>query len=473
MLGTFSRTELRDFDAWCSSGIHKMNPATLLLARHLSGHLAAADVVSLKKERVVEQVFGGLLDDQKWYDHLSGVRKLIMRFLLYADMISDSERHNHRFLKLLRERQLGQAFEKASRKHQKTLEKMPYRNDEQALLAYRHADEQDHHFLMQQSRDQSDYLGRKNTSLDTFYIISKLRIACEQLNRARIVQGDGHDDLAALLVAHILENRQLFASEPAIGVYVNIYQCLTQDSDEAFDELVDTIQQHYASFPPKETKGIFHHAQNFCIRRINRGEHAYLQRIFELYQFQLERGLIYEGAHINQWDYKNIATVGTRLGRFDWVRNFLHDFGKKLAPGLADNAFNFNLASFYFETGQYSEALILLQQVYFTDVYYQLGSRCILLKVYYEQTDVEGLLALIRSFKSFLQRNKTVSDTQRELHLNLLRFTKKCQQLYDDKPRSVTAAYKRKVSALKQQVETKNITNKQWLLRKVEELVHA
>lgn len=65
------------------------------------------------------------------------------------------------------------------------------------------------------------------------------------------------------------------------------------------------------------------------------------------------------------------------------------------------------------------------KKVEFTDVFYQLDSRVLQLKIYFESDDYENLFYHISAFRIFLKRNNSISENQRTIYRNLVRFKAK------------------------------------------------
>ena len=108
------------------------------------------------------------------------------------------------------------------------------------------------------------------------------------------------------------------------------------------------------------------------------------------------------------------------------MKNFVQKYKEHVAPEFRKNAFAYNMAAYYFGIEKYREALKLLQTVEFTDVFYHLGSKSLLLKAYYEMDNAESFYSLISAFRVYLRRNKKISQAQFSNHLNLINFAKKC-----------------------------------------------
>ncbi|MBL4654652.1 MAG: hypothetical protein JKY33_02355, partial [Bacteroidia bacterium] len=179
----------------------------------------------------------------------------------------------------------------------------------------------------------------------------------------------------------------------------------------------------------------------------------------------LDKEIILEEKNISPWDYKNIVTVGLRVEEIEWTKKFIHDYEKKIAVEFRKNAFTYNLACLHFHQKEYTKALKLFQEVDFTDVYYSLDSKSKLLKIYYELEEVEGLYSLIDSFRTYLRRNKLISDYQKTVYLNLIKYVKKAMQI------KLNGNDTKKIIVLKNEVESnKQVADINWLTAKLDDL---
>jgi len=129
----------------------------------------------------------------------------------------------------------------------------------------------------------------------------------------------------------------------------------------------------------------------------------------------------------------------------------------------AQNAYTFNLAKLYFYQKKYDQVLPLLQNVEYTDIFYQLDSKTTLIKVYYELGSYLPLMSLKESFAIMLRRKKLISEQNRINYMNFIRFTMKLFRA-DVKDQI-------KLNSLKKAIaDSTNVADKGWLLEKVTEL---
>jgi hypothetical protein len=120
--------------------------------------------------------------------------------------------------------------------------------------------------------------------------------------------------------------------------------------------------------------------------------------------------------------------------------------------------------SLNFYKQQYGKVARILQTVEFTDVFYNLDSRSLLMKTYYELNEFEALFTFSDTFSNYLRRNKHISAYQKTVYLNLVKFITRLARV---KNRDGAISVK-----LKTEIETsREVADATWLKSKVEELV--
>ena len=117
----------------------------------------------------------------------------------------------------------------------------------------------------------------------------------------------------------------------------------------------------------------------------------------------------------------------------------------------------------YYYSKSYKFVLKYLQEVEFTDLYYQLDSKSILLKVYFETDEQEALLHHIAAFKVFLSRNKNISSYQLTIYKNFIRYSLKIFR---------AGTNTGKLNILKKEIaSSSNISDRNWLLERINEVL--
>lgn len=314
-----------------------------------------------------------------------------------------------------------------------------------------------------------DFLLEKQAYLDCYFVEEKLRDGCELLIRSRLTKVAFLEGPALLFCLETARSDMAQAQGFTKAViYAMLYNLLKTNEISAFDPTLQTIQQFAGLFTSEELQNSYNQLQNFCIEQINRGQQAFLEKLFQLYQVQLSSGLLIVDGRLPEWHYKNIVTTGLRLGESAWVGRFLEEYKPLLEPNVAENAYSYNLAALNYHTGNLDAVLRLLVQVDYTDLRYHLDAKSLLLRTYFDLEEEEALLSLVEAFKQYLKRNKQLTDFQKQGYFNLLKFARKAFQLKMSQGVLSRKKWLDAQQSLVASVEAApTVFNKSWLLEKI------
>lgn len=296
-------------------------------------------------------------------------------------------------------------------------------------------------------------------NLEIFYLSRKLQLFCEVINLKNILSGEF--DLHLYEEIKELATKEPFAKIPVVQVYYHILLTLTDSSNEKnFNRLRELLIKHSHLFPVTELKDMYQYVKNYCVKKINQGNTNFVKTLFEIYKTMLADKRLMNADYLSQWEYKNMVSIALRLNEKSWCRNFIHKYINYLPPAERKNALAYNLAYWYFMNVDFKKAIRQLQDVVFTDVFYQLDARVILLKAYYELDEVETFFYHASAFRLFLLRNRSISDYQRTINRNLIKFLTRLVR---------AGTSNSKLQKLKQEIALeKNVADLNWLNEKVE-----
>lgn len=421
-----------------------------------------------------DKLFGALFPNeaykaQKVSDVFTYAYRCLEEFLSFSELEVDTKQKELYQLRAFRKLDMDHQFTKLFDRSNTTLPDRTLTTSELHLKDQQLWAEKDLYELGLDGRTKDKSIEQVDKQLDLYYLTTKLRLACEMKNRQNIVKEEFDIHFIDQLKSMLTDKPKLAEAQPAISIYLNIWHTLTDaENTDHYYQLIGLLDAHYQQFNLRELSSIYDYAQNYCIKKINTGQQQFLQEIFELYNTLLERGIIFINGELSQWDYKNMVTVGTRLKEFDRTLDLINRYKDHLPEADRENAFNYNLANYYYSNKQYDEALKLLRDVQYTDVYYGLGARSLLLKVYYEAAEFDPLYSLCDSFKIYLKRNDQVSEYQYYAHMNLVRLTKRLTDLRLKLNVSGQAVLERELKKLKDRMEMYGqVTNSQWILQEI------
>jgi hypothetical protein len=427
----------------------------------------------LEKGRVYQMIFqNGPFDEQKFKDLLSLGMKTFKGFLSFYRLRQDEFAQGFALLEELENRKWENEFNKTRQALEKVGETQPGQLQEKALRSLRLQEILLNFQGTLKNRKVEDSVQVAGDLLDSYYLLYRLKIAVEMANRRNVVGQEFDLGMLEPMLGYLLGHPEKVEQAVGVRIYLLLYQLLTQPEAQAvFEELTQLLHSGISNFALQERREIYGYTINFCIQQINRGKNQYLPGMLDLYQQALDDETLMDGGWLSQWDYKNIVSAGLKANRYDWCERFIETYKVKVEPGTRDNAYTYNLASLHYEQGNYKQALKLLQHVEFSDQFYHLGSKVILLKSYFELGDVEALMHLCETFRMYLKRNTDLSKYHQTTNMNLIALTRKLADLQSRWGGMGKKEREGQLEKMKAAIAEKgNVAQKAWLVGKVEAL---
>lgn len=463
LLKTLSSAEMKELERFLRSPYFNTNEKLTDIFLFLKQHHPAYENQP-EKEKLYAAIYPGKkYRDVHFRQYFSALTSLVEEFLAVQKFGKEKTMFRHALLEEMIDRDAENLFNRTLLKTNGEAKS----EDDTYYLSQFHLEDIRNKFLVNTAQQQNRFSEKPDYAkaiklLDTFYIIRKLKFYCSELNYKTIAAVEQE----SILMDEILEllSKQDYSGTPAIVIYHKILRTLTEpENEENFASLLKTLKASDHLFPQSEAREMYIYAQNFCIRQINKGKTPYLKEILNIYRVLLEREIILEKGILSPWDYKNIVVTALRLGEFKWTEKFIREYKDKLPEKERENAFTYNLAKYYFYKKDYSNVLKLLQNVEYSDVFYSLDSKSMLLKTYYELNEIDSLDSMMDSFKIYLLRNKALSEHHVKTYKNLLRIVRKLSR--------IIPSDMKKIELLEKEIEqTKPLADIGWLREKIGEL---
>ncbi len=474
-LKTLSSKEIKRFETFVASPYFNTNLNTNHLLEHILDYGPDYDADTLSLENCFRHLFPTekTIKLQKVRDQMSILYKLLKKFLVFEAWQNKEGDQDLALLEQLRMRRLYKLHGIHFKSIYEKMQQSPYLDRNYYLLQHRLMEEAEANFMYQEVRkNQGELLQQSVDHLDQFYVSKKMARMIEMLNRSSIVNTQFNLHFMEELET-ILENKSMDHLDiPAINVYFQVCKIFKHaDEDRYFFELLELLEQNSQYFPKTEARTLYRMAQNYCIRKINKGEEQFLGELFRIFQRLLSSQILIENEEIRTPDYDNIIAVAVRLKAFAWVHIFMDKYTDLLPVTDKDNAYHYNLAKLYYEEKDFDKVIDLLNTVKFTDVYYEINTKYILMKLYYDQDELDVLSYSVIAFEKLVKRNKQISSQNRGGIINFLYFLKKLSKLkkqigYKDR----VFIEKQKIKVLELMETRTPITNISWIKDKLKEL---
>lgn len=419
-------------------------------------------IIKTEGDLADEEAFANLYPTQA-YDAqqlrfvMSWLVKRLEKYLLVEDLFADKSECQVRLCQLYRKQDLDRHATASQRQAEKMLAKASFHSS--SYYQQRHRLTQEQNLLAsKQRRTAVLQLQEQSDALDAYFLVTKLKEACELLSHQAVVKNSYDLSVLEALLPFLTTN--LVQQQPVLGVFLECFQMLRSGTDTShFFRLKAKLQEAGHLLPLDERRDVYLFAINFSIRRYNASEQNFGEEAFLLYQLALAEGLLTMDGYLSRFAYRNIVALGLQLKRFDWVATFLEEYRPSLAPSYQSATYFFNLAKLEYARGNLDAVIMALQKADYRDVLLNLAAKTLLVKVYYEQQALQALDSHLSAMRRFLRRKKMLAY-HRDNYMNFVRTVKKLLSLnyYD----------REEVQQLKEELEaTQPLTEREWLLEQV------
>ncbi len=455
--------ELKNLRKWLHSPIHNQREDVVALFDYLAAGNHLTEPKYLNKERIFSKLFGRStpFDDAKIRQTIHFLQKAVEKFLVFEELTADEIRNKIALAISFRQRKLDKVFQKTLSDLEESRGTADQRTD--SFFRNEYLIEQEKYSFMADKQPASSLnLQAVANALDKTFIIEKLKLSCRMIFHQALYNSSYEISLMDPILQFI-EEKEL-VKEPAIGVYYYILKAITEQQGDRryFEQLRSLVRNSIRVFPPSELREVYLMGINYCIKKINAAEEAYKRETFEWYKQGLESKILLENNQVTRHTYFNAVAAGLLVKEFNWVDRFITQYKPLLAEELRENLSHFCRSKLLFEKKDYKSAMRLLAQVEYDDILINLNAKSMLLKMLYEQDELDALDSLLESVRTYIQRKKVIGY-HKNIYSNLVKYTRKLVRV---NPYSQDQKEK-----LKQEILTANpLAERQWLLEQLANL---
>ncbi|MCC6459734.1 MAG: hypothetical protein IT260_04665 [Saprospiraceae bacterium] len=457
---SLTRKEIRDLHKWLQSPAHNQRSDVIQLFDYLTKN-PSNDEAFLEKERAWNAIAPKEpYDDARMRQVMYFLLKSIEQFLIFNDVTADPVQGQIALTKIYLQRKLDKSYRQASRLAREYMAKQPLRNSRYLLQKTLLELEENNYW--DTSQNVAYNLQETSDALEKWFLAEKLRISYAMWAHQKVYQTANYDTGMLESNLQYLNTRDLL-NEPAIGIFYYAYLTILEPTEEKhFDKLVDLIEDASKLFNHTEARTLYVAAINYCILKGNQGRLDFTRRLFVLYRTGLEDGILLDNNLVSKYTFVNAVGAALRTGEYGWAEQFIEQFQHHLEEKEQQSIVNFNLSRVYFEKGDYNQAQRLLTRFEYDDMLFNIIAKTMLLKIYYEQSELDAFESLLESMRIYLQRKEALDATRKTAYKNMISVMKKLLNL-----NPYSNAQKEKFKTL---IATTNpLPEREWLLKQVGE----
>jgi len=305
-------------------------------------------------------------------------------------------------------------------------------------------------------------------ALKNFEYINRFALLNKLLIQTKVARIELSGQILPIMEESGLVSEFYLEQSPIIRINFIIFQLLRKESPDANDieHLYQTLLQYQDVLDQERLQEFYAYLRNISVLVLhsNRQNTEVEYVLNALYKDNLARGYLHYEGKLHASRYWAVSSNALRVKDFDWAFDFIEQYKNELIDeNESKDLYRFNLANYYFCTGEFQQCLdVLPDNSTFLD--YMITGKSLELKCYYE-LDSELFTYKLESFKVFLSRTspKILSPAKKQ---QLVDFANLLAQIAS----SIPGDKKRSDLVVKRVEMKKQAENWPWLLEKAKQI---
>jgi hypothetical protein len=403
---------------------------------------------------------------------LSGLNQMCEEFFLYQDLMSDPQREV-RLLRQYCKRGDKQRADKLFAKLEAKVSK-PVKSGLESYERLEILDSMDSYYVSYDKRKlRNRHLLDSLRNLDYYFILQTLTFQKEMLS-GKFYAEDLTDESLPLKLLKLIDFEKLISmiekDDPENSILLRIYFLIVKNLEKNFDEkkyteLKDIVVENLNDLDFQTGKYLLLNLQVIIAKRLNEGRLEFEKELYEISKMLID-GRFYDND--KNWfrasHFRTIIKLGIRLNDIDYIEKFIENYFLRLEPNLRKALKHFAAANVCFAKKQYDESLNNIIKADLKDQLFNIDSRRLMAKIYYETDSMENLQSLLDAFAHFLKTIKSSDQIIIRRNLNFIKYLKKLVKLKEKNADQFDTD--QIITGLKKE----NISEIRWLMKNISEL---
>lgn len=443
ILKSFNNEEIKQFRRFISSQYFVRSETVITLFDQLIKFHPNFIAKRFSKEYIFEKVFGDKkYNDSTFRNALSDLLDTCELFMTQENFKKSATFSFDYLLKELREKKLGQVFQRNSAKIEKQFSSGGNIDSEYYLAKHKlELNKFNYHALNDKVNDGKeadahfDQLYNSGVYLTIHYIIEIISLYLASIfysikyNRT-ISQNILYNFVNTINIyglEKLIENSE---HNFLIKIYISLLKTFeNRNNDDAYREYKSIFKNNLPKLGKDEIWFHYSNLINYCMLRVRdaNNKEFYDEELFSLYQEILQNDYYKNNKndYLRFSLYRDILITGLRQKKINWVENFILTQSSKLHKSDKDNMMNLAYAYLYYEKGEYMQSWKYFNKIKIDYFFFKYDLKNYALKIYYDLGYYEEALALIENYKKFLDRNDLVSESERNRTKNFINYLSK------------------------------------------------
>jgi hypothetical protein len=484
ILRTLDKNEAKKFSRFLCSPYYNSNENVSKTYEFIMKYYPRFSEKKLAYERIYAHIYG-----ERKFNEIT-VRTLLHRlnkqaekFLIVRKHEKDKFSSMNALLQELNSRNLGMIFKKYEKDYRNRFNITSnidrdyyYQLNRFDNLVYDHMKLTDRKSGVKRMKKHAKKLINSDVNLTVFYIseiifdymnvlshTSKYNVEIEDNFTSSLIKSIDTEKLFGIISKN---NKKTFLAE----LYSHLLKAYIDfDNESNYFRYKESVKEHKGKLTLPEAS--FHYARlvNYCIRKQKAHQQGGMfdNELFEIYEEMMKTG--YYKNDVNDYIpnslFRAIVILGFKLGRTEWLEDFINSHISSVHPHYKSDLYNFGMVYVNFAKKNYDAVLEKTQIVKGDSFIYKFDMIGLRIKTLYETKNYEELFDTIHRYRVMLHTDKMLTSASKKLDKTMLNYLEKL-------PKYELGMLKKGLGyAYKRMSVTQNILYKDWLMQKYEKAI--
>ena len=453
LLGKLSSKELKEFRSYMIRH-HKRQEISIALLENLRPYHPNFSSKKLDRKSLFKKIIEGQeFNEKRLLNEMSKLSRLLEDFLIAQHIQENKYAKESLLLEVYKKHQLDEFFFDQ-------LEKMEKKLDQEKestnfwLKKLNLASENYYYPTTKRITDKSPKIYEAMTYLDNYYSISKLKYACEFLNRNKVLQ----DSPQTILLLEETISTIKPINSTCHTLYTLAMELIKKRENSIFYTLKEFYLSNLSKIKKKDQLIIFNYLINHTSYCIRLGLQEFNTEVLKIYRFGVDNKIMIINGYFDKSSFENTVIVFCKNEAYKWAEQFLVNWQATLNPRIREITISICKAYILFERSEFEKAENLLTDLRAVNFLDQIRITILLLSCYVElKRDDDDVITKCENFERASRRNRIINQSTRKAIFNFTNFVKK---IYNPNTS--------KILLLKQLNETEQVFSRNWLIEKIQ-----
>lgn len=483
VLRTFSESEFKNYGEFVSSKYFSSNKKAVLLFNAIKKYYPLFTSLELTNEKLAKKITGSKCNDSTMRNLFSALLGLAEEFIAVEKFRRSKVERQNNMLKGLMEKNLLSLFKSALVKQEVSLKSETKMEPGYFLNKYYHETHKFNYSILNEKVIKTNNVLKQIEKLENaaLYITIHyaMKIISDQIN-SLLYSGEFKITDISGISEKLLNDFGLVTIYKKIKVkseysnilllYIKLLKAFSKPNNNSlYEDYKKTTLNLQNILNEDEFSFHFSRLVSYMILKANQ-DHSkteYRRELFSLFETMVNKEYYKNDKtrYILPSLYRNIVLLAIELKENEWLRNFISNTDRTVAPQHSQNMINYSNALFSYELGNCNAALNFTHNISLDNFIYKYDIYNLKLKIYYDTKAYEALLDQIHTYMLYIKNDALLPGKKKANHRNFANYLNRLVLFRLGKQKTDIDYHLYKLTSLTE------VANKPWLEDKYREVL--